>query len=99
MIFAVLGLAMRLLAVRLVSSLILSLDSGQVLNCWDLEAIDFSNGEYYPNLPYTLSILEEEIRVTIQGSGNPHLSNMALKDIMFPRLTKLLFKIKFGLIT
>jgi len=52
----------KLLAIRLVSSLILSLDSGQVLKCWDPEAVYFPeqpNGERQPNFPYALSVLEE----------------------------------------
>ncbi len=90
----------KMLAIRLVSCLILSLDSGQVLKCWDPEAVYFPlqpNGECQPNITYAMSVLEEEISATIQGSNSPRLSDTALEDIIFPRLAKLLFEIKFGL--
>ncbi|KAI1124294.1 hypothetical protein F5Y10DRAFT_249672 [Nemania abortiva] len=89
----------QLLAVRLVCSLILSLDSGQVLKCWDPEAVYFpwnSNGEWRPALLYASSVLKEKIRTTIQVPSNPNLSDAELEDIVFPRLAKLLFEIKFG---
>lgn len=87
------------LAIKLVSSLILSLDSGQIPKCWDPTAVHFPsepNGECQPNHPYALSVLEQDINDTIGDPDNADISFLKLERFIFPRLAKLLLEIKLG---